>query len=345
MNYSGPIGVVGAGSWGVTLANLLASKGFHVDLWVFEEDLCRIMKETGENAFYLPGVRLSENLFPHNELEKVVKDHDLLVMVVPSHVYRQVAAQMVPFLKRGATMVSATKGIENESLLTMADVLKEIIPDDLEINMACLAGPSFAKEVAQRVPTAITVAADTMETAKELQQIFSTSYFRVYTSLDKTGLELAGALKNVIALAAGICDGLGFGANTRAAVITRGLTEIARLGVKMGANPMTFAGLSGMGDLVLTATGDLSRNRTVGVKLGQGKKLKEILGEMRMVAEGVKTTRSTYFLAKRLGVEMPICEQIYRVLYEDKDPLLAVRDLMDRDLKHELEEPVPEKMP
>jgi glycerol-3-phosphate dehydrogenase (NAD(P)+) len=339
MTHSGPIGVVGAGSWGATLADLLASKGNRVDLWVFEEDLCKTIEETRENTFYLPGVRLSENLFPHNDLEKVVRGHDLLVMVVPSHVYRQVAAQMVPFLKPGATLISATKGIENESLLTMADVLKEVIPESLGVSVACLAGPSFAKEVAQRVPTAITVAADTMETAQELQQIFSTSYFRVYTSLDKTGLELAGALKNVIALAAGICDGLGFGANTRAAVITRGLSEIARLGMKMGANPMTFAGLSGIGDLVLTCTGDLSRNRTVGVQLGRGKKLKEILGEMRMVAEGVKTTRSTYFLAKRMGVEMPICEQIYQVLYEDKDPRLAVVALMERDLKHELEEP------
>jgi glycerol-3-phosphate dehydrogenase (NAD(P)+) len=201
----------------------------------------------------------------------------------------------------------------------------------------CLSGPTFAKEVAQKVPTAITVAGEDLETARMVQQVFSTNYFRVYTSLDRIGLELAGALKNVIALAAGVCDGLGFGLNTRAALITRGLAEITRLGVKMGAHPLTFSGLAGVGDLLLTCTGDLSRNRTVGLKLGQGMKLKEILGEMRMVAEGVKTARSAYFLAERMGVEMPICEQIYKVLYEEKDAGAAVSELMERELRHELE--------
>jgi glycerol-3-phosphate dehydrogenase (NAD(P)+) len=337
MVHNGAIGVIGAGSWGTTLADLLAAKGYKVDLWVFEEDLYRIIRDTRENAFYLPGVRLHENLTPHNELEKVVKNHHMLVMVVPSHVYRQVALQMAPFLEPGAIIVSATKGIENDTLLIMSEVLQEVIPSERRARIVCLAGPSFAKEVAKRVPTAITVAADDMETAQKVQRVFYTSYFRVYTSLDKIGVELAGALKNVIALAAGMCDGLGFGHNTRAALITRGLTEIARLGVKMGAHPLTFSGLSGIGDLLLTCTGDLSRNRTVGFQLGQGRKLKDILSEMRMVAEGVKTTRSVYFLAKRMEVEMPICEQIYRVLYEDKDPALIVPELMGRDLKHELE--------
>jgi glycerol-3-phosphate dehydrogenase (NAD(P)+) len=334
------IGVVGAGSWGTTLANLLAGKGYAVDLWVFEEDLCGIIHETRENTFYLPGYRLAENLHPHHDLESVVQGHDVLLMVVPSHVYRQVALQMLPLLLPGGIIVTATKGIENESLLTMAGIWEEVLARGAGVHLACLAGPSFAKEVVQKIPTAITVAADTLEVAQKVQQIFSTDYFRVYTSLDKIGVELAGALKNVIALAAGACDGLGFGHNSRAALITRGLAEITRLGVKMGANPLTFSGLSGIGDLVLTCTGDLSRNRTVGYQLGQGRKLQDVLKDMRMVAEGVKTAKSAYFLARKMGVDMPICEQVYQVLYEGKNPVYAVRDLMQRDLKHELEHSV-----
>jgi glycerol-3-phosphate dehydrogenase (NAD(P)+) len=334
------IGVVGAGSWGTTLANLLAGKGYPVDLWVFEKDLCQIIQERHENTFYLPGYRLADQLCPHHDLESVVKNHDLLLMVVPSHVYRQVALQMLPLLESGTIIVTATKGIENESLLTMAGVWQEVLPKRTDVAVACLAGPSFAKEVVQKIPTAITVAADQLEIAQKVQQVLYIDYFRVYTSLDKIGVELAGALKNVIALAAGACDGLGFGHNTRAALITRGLAEITRLGVSMGANPLTFSGLSGIGDLVLTCTGDLSRNRTVGYQLGQGKKLEDILKDMRMVAEGVKTAKSAHFLARKMNVDMPICEQVYLALYEGKDPVLAVRDLMQRDLKHELEHTV-----
>lgn len=337
MEHSGPIGVIGAGSWGTTLANLLADKGYRVDLWVFEQDLCQTICKKHENTDYLPGFSLSENLFAFNDLESVVKDHDLIVMVVPSHVYRNVARQMLPFLKPGASVVSATKGIENETLLTMSDIWKEILPSQDLIKVLCLSGPSFAKEVIKKTPTAITLAADDIDTAKKVQQVFATGYFRVYTSLDKIGVELAGALKNVIALAAGVCDGLGFGYNARAALITRGLAEISRLGVKMGAHPLTFSGLAGFGDLLLTCTGELSRNRTVGFQLGQGRKIKDILAEMRMVAEGVKTARSVHFLAERVKVDMPISQRTYQVLYEDKNPLDAVKELMDRDLKHELE--------
>ncbi|MGA7877280.1 MAG: NAD(P)H-dependent glycerol-3-phosphate dehydrogenase [Desulfoferrobacter sp.] len=337
MSYVGPIGVIGAGSWGTTLAQILAEKGYRVDLWVYEADLCAIMAETRENTIYLPGFQLHENLVPHNDLESVVADHSLLVMVVPSHVYRNVASQMLPFLKKGSIIVSATKGIENETLLTMSGIWQEVLPSKSFVQLACLGGPTFAREVIQKIPTAITVAADDLDLARMLQNVFSTSFFRVYTSLDKIGLELAGALKNVIALAAGASDGLGFGYNSRAALITRGLAEISRLGVKMGAHPLTFSGLSGIGDLVLTCTGDLSRNRMVGFQLGQGRKLEDILGEMRMVAEGVKTARSVHFLAQRKEVEMPISELVYQVLFENKKPLLAVRELMDRDLKHELE--------
>lgn len=332
--YLESVAVVGAGSWGTTLAHLLGDKGYPVDLWVYEKEVFEAIRDNRENRIYLPGFALSGNIRPHLDMKAVVSEHRLVVMVVPSHVYRQVALQMLPHLRRDAILVTATKGIENETLLTMSQIWNELSE---ATRVVSLAGPSFAPEVMRKVPTAVTVAADDLDTAREAQRVFHTSYFRVYTSVDKIGVELAGALKNVIALAAGICDGLGCGHNTRAALITRGLAEITRLGVRMGAHPFTFAGLSGIGDLLLTCTGDLSRNRTVGYKLGQGRKLEEVLGDMRMVAEGVKTARSVYHLAKRLNVEMPISEQVYRVLYEGKDPRRAVQELMERDLKHELE--------
>ncbi|MCE5243456.1 MAG: NAD(P)H-dependent glycerol-3-phosphate dehydrogenase [Syntrophobacteraceae bacterium] len=338
MSTNRRIGVVGAGSWGTTLAQLLAGKGYPVDLWVYEKDLCRTIRETRENTVYLPGFALNENITPHEDLEGVVKDHDFIVMVVPSHVYRTVANRMIPLLSPGASVVNATKGIENETLLTMSGIWKEILPRPDMVELLTLSGPSFAREVARETPTAVTIACEKLEVAKAAQRVFSTNYFRAYTSVDAIGIELAGALKNVIALAAGVCDGLGYGYNTRAALITRGLAEISRLGVKMGANPLTFSGLAGIGDLVLTCTGDLSRNRTVGLQLGKGRKISEILGEMRMVAEGVKTARSAHFLAQRMQVEMPITEQVYLILYEDKAPPQVVRELMTRNLKHELEE-------
>ena len=337
MPYRGAIGVVGAGSWGTALAQVPALKGMKVDLWVHGEDLCETIRKTRENSVYLPGVKLSENIEPFNDLARVVMNHDLIVMVVPSHVYRKVATDMIPLLKPGAAIVNAAKGIENETLLTMSGIWKEILPAPDYVKLLCLSGPSFAKEVARKIPTAVTLASEDLEVARAIQRVYSTDYFRVYTSLDKIGVELAGALKNVIALAAGVCDGMEYGHNTRAALITRGLAEISRLGVKMGANPLTFAGLSGVGDLLLTCTSDLSRNHTVGKQLGRGCKIGEILGEMQMVAEGVKTSRSTHFLAQRMGVEMPICERMYRILYEGLDPRKAAKDLMGRELKHELE--------
>ncbi|MBW1981067.1 MAG: NAD(P)-dependent glycerol-3-phosphate dehydrogenase [Deltaproteobacteria bacterium] len=331
------VGVVGAGSWGTALANLLASKKMPVYLWVYEKDLCRHMQEKRENSLYLPGVRLASLVMPESNLERVVLGRRFLLMVVPSHVYRRVASQMVDLIGESTVIVSATKGIENDTLKTMWGIWQEIIPAGLQWYYAVLSGPSFAREVVQSVPTAVTVASPDKEVALEVQRLFSTAYFRVYSSTDVTGVELGGALKNVIALAAGIVDGLGLGHNTRAALITRGLAEMSRLGTSMGAHPLTFLGLAGVGDLMLTCTGDLSRNRTVGYQLGQGKKLTDILAEMQMVAEGVKTTRSAYYLAKRQGVEMPICKQMYRILYEDLPPKAAISELMTRGLKHELE--------
>lgn len=335
------IGVIGAGSWGTTLAHLLAEKGFAISLWVFEKELCETIQKTRENTLYLPGFSLSERIMPSSDIQKVAGNRRLLVMVVPSHVYRSVALQVVPHLQENVVIVSATKGIENQTLLTMSGIWKEILPKSLGVRVVTLAGPSFAREVMQRTPTAVTVAADDLETAHAVQQVFHTPYFRVYTSPDKVGVELAGALKNVIAIAAGVCDGLGYGLNTRAALISRGLAEITRLGVRLGAHPLTFAGLSGIGDLLLTCTGDLSRNRTVGFRLGRGETLQQILADMTMVAEGVRTCTSVYELAKKVNVDMPICEQMYKILHENKDPRQAVWDLMDRDLKSELEFPLP----
>jgi glycerol-3-phosphate dehydrogenase (NAD(P)+) len=332
---SAEIGVIGAGGWGTALANLLGEKGVPVAIWVYEKDLCKTMRETRDNPLYLPRIRLASPVCPDANLQAVASGKRVVLMAVPSHVYRQVALQMIPFLSARVIIVSATKGIENESLQTMGQIWREIMPESVGWDYAALSGPSFAREVATHVPTAVTVASSNKEAAVEIQRLFATPYFRVYSSTDVIGVELGGALKNIIALAAGIIDGLGLGHNTRAALITRGLAEMSRLGATMGANPLTFLGLSGVGDLVLTCTGELSRNRTVGFELGKGRRLEEILAHMRMVAEGVKTTRSVYHLARRQGVELPICEEMYRILYENRSPREAVASLMQRDLKHE----------
>jgi glycerol-3-phosphate dehydrogenase (NAD(P)+) len=332
------IGVVGAGSWGTALANLLGLKGFKVEHWVYEKEVKEQIQEHRENKVFLPGFSLSPNLFPSNDLSEVVSDKDLLLIVVPSHVMRETAHKMAGYVSKETIIVSASKGIENKTHLTMSGVLKETLPEIPEGHFAVLSGPSFAREVAMNVPTLVTVASKDKKVASLVQHVFATPSFRVYTNDDMIGVELGGSVKNVIAIAAGIIDGLGLGLNTRAALITRGLTEIRRLGVKLGANPRTFTGLAGVGDLLLTCTGDLSRNHTVGKKIGEGKKLKEILSEMRMVAEGVKTAKSVYNLSRKLGVEMPISHKIYHILYDDLSPKEAVHMLMTRDLRQELDE-------
>jgi glycerol-3-phosphate dehydrogenase (NAD(P)+) len=332
------IGIVGAGSWGTALANLLADKGYVVSLWVFESEVEQQILNERENKVFLPGVNLSERLIPSGDLAHVVSGKDLVLVVVPSHVMRETSEKFSPHISENALVVSASKGIENITHLTMSQVLKETIPHVVGNRFAVLSGPSFAKEVAEKVPTLISVASKDPEVASFIQRVFATSYFRVYTNYDMVGVELGGAVKNVIAIASGIIDGLGLGLNTRAALITRGLTEIRRLGTHMGARSDTFAGLSGIGDLLLTCTGALSRNYTVGKKIGEGKKAEEIISEMRMVAEGVKTAKSVYNLSQKLKVEMPICHEIYRILYEDDSPLTAVRRLMTRDLKNELDD-------
>jgi glycerol-3-phosphate dehydrogenase (NAD(P)+) len=331
------IGVVGGGSWGTALADLLGAKGFAVDLWVFEREVKDQIDQLRENRLFLPGVALSGNVAATTDLEAVVAGKDLVLIVVPSHVMRPTAAAMASALGKGTPVVSASKGIENETQLTMTGVLQEALGVGVE-RLAVLSGPSFAVEVARRLPTVVTVASRNAELARRVQQVFATPYFRVYTSADTVGVELGGSVKNVIAIAAGMVDGLGLGLNTRAALITRGMTEIRRLGKRLGANPRTFTGLAGYGDLILTCTGALSRNHTLGQKIAEGRRLEDLLRETRAVAEGVRTARSVAELSRRLGVEMPISEGVYRILYEGLPPREAVVQLMTRDLKAELDE-------
>lgn len=330
------IGVVGAGSWGTALADLLAGKGYPVDLWAYEPEVAKSINAERENKLFLPEIILEKNLHATNDLAEVVSGKDLVLMVAPSHTMRRVAGLAKPHLSDDAIVVTASKGIETDSLLTMTGILEEVLGG--KNRLAALSGPSFAMEVARRVPTVVSVAALNMDVANLVQSVFAASYFRVYTNTDMIGVELGGAVKNVIAIASGIVDGLGLGLNTRAALITRGLVEIRRLGIRLGANPHTFAGLAGVGDLILTCTGSLSRNHTVGIMIGEGKKLSDILSEMRMVAEGVNTAKSVYNLSQKIGVDMPIAQSVYNVLYADLEPKSAVYQLMTRDLKSELED-------
>jgi len=329
------IGVVGAGSWGTALANHMALKGIDVDLWVREEDVCCQIKEKRVNKIFLPGIKLSKKIRPVQSFDEACTEKSLLLIVVPSNFFRTILTELSPFISSSTPLVIGTKGIENETLMTMSQVVESVLPGDFVNAFACLSGPSFAKEVGHKMPTAITLASRNKNLASNLQELFSSAYFRVYTTQDVIGVELGGALKNVIAIAAGAADGLGFGFNARAALITRGLAEITRLGVSMGAKPLTFAGLAGIGDLILTCTGDLSRNRMVGLKIGRGIPLDEIISGMKMVAEGIKTSKSAYNLAKREGIDMPITTEVYRIIYEGKDPRKAVKDLMSRQLKAE----------
>jgi glycerol-3-phosphate dehydrogenase (NAD(P)+) len=330
----GYIAVIGAGSWGTTLACLLSDKGYDVSLWVYEKELAEEIEKTKINNVYLPDIKLPESIKISHQIDEVVKKARYVLNTVPAQYTRSVFKEALPHISDEATIISASKGIERKTLLTISAVLKELSGHPV----AVLSGPSFAKEVIKKLPTAVTLATEDRNTALILQEIFNTDHFRVYTHDDILGIEIGGALKNVIAIAAGISDGLGLGYNARAALITRGLVEMTRLGVAMGAQERTFSGLSGIGDLVLTCTSPLSRNYTVGIKLGQGIKLKDILNQTRSIVEGVATAESAYELSKKYNIEMPIVEQVYRVIYEDKDPTAAVNDLMSRPLKSEFYE-------
>jgi glycerol-3-phosphate dehydrogenase (NAD(P)+) len=280
---------------------------------------------------------LTPRINPVRSFEEAVARKDLILLVVPSHVFRSVVTGIEPYLSPGTALIAATKGIENDTLMTMSQVTEDILGEERTRDFAALAGPSFAKEVIRKYPTAVTIACRNIDHAGRLQRLFYTDTLRVYATEDLIGVELGGALKNVVAIAAGTADGLDFGHNARAALITRGLSEMTRLGVAMGANPLTFAGLAGMGDLVLTCTGDLSRNRMVGLKIGKGMPLRDAVQGMSMVAEGVRTSIAAYQLAQKTGVEMPIVKQVYEILHEGKDPKAAVRELMTRALKQELD--------
>jgi len=325
------IAVIGAGSWGTTLAYLLSKKGYDVSLWVYEKDLAEEIERTRLNKVYLPDIRLPENIMVSHRIDEVVNKARYILNVVPAQYTRAVFKEISPYLSNGSAIISASKGIERGTLMTISSVLKELTGHEV----AALSGPSFAKEVIKNLPTAVTLATENRNTGILLQELFNTSTFRVYTHNDILGVEIGGALKNVIAIAAGISDSLGLGNNARASLITRGLAEITRLGVAMGAGEKTFAGLSGLGDLVLTCTSALSRNYTLGIKLGQGMKLKDILEQTISVVEGVETAESAFELSNKYNVEMPIVEQVYKIINEGKDPVLAVSDLMSRSMKPE----------
>ncbi len=329
------IAVIGGGSWGTALAGRLAANGNDTVLWAYEPELVAEINASHTNSLYLPGITLHPTLVCTGDLEEAVSGRSIILLVTPVQVMRGVLKQLARYIAPDAIIANASKGIELETLQTVSQICGELLGDEALTRYVALSGPTFAREVAQELPSLIVAASRSDVSARRVQSAFSCPCLRVYTNSDVIGVELGGAVKNVIAIAAGICDGLGFGHNARAALITRGLAEMNRLGQAMGAQAATFAGLAGMGDLVLTCTGDLSRNRTVGFKLGQGMKLADILAEMRMVAEGVKSAESVYQLSRRLGVEMPIVEKTYQILHEDKPARQAVIELMARDLKAE----------
>ncbi|MER3445938.1 MAG: glycerol-3-phosphate dehydrogenase [Candidatus Dadabacteria bacterium] len=330
------ISVVGAGSWGTTIAKHLAEKGFDIIIWVKEEDVRESILKDRENHLYLPKIRLPENIYPTGLLQEALAGRDLIIFSVPSQYVREVLKDGRRFIGDDSLIINTAKGIELSTLNLMNQVFEEVLSEDIRERYASLSGPSFALEVSKHKPTAVSIASKNLAVAKVGQRVFSNEYFRAYVTEDVVGVEIGGSLKNVIAIAAGIADGLGLGHNSKSALITRGLAEITRLGVRMGASPMTFLGLSGVGDLVLTCTGELSRNREVGLKIGKGEKLEDILSNMRMVAEGVKTSLAAKEIARRFGVDVPIAEQVCLVLYNGKAPEDAIFELMTRQLKHEM---------
>lgn len=325
-------GVVGGGGWGTAFALHLGRLNIRTKLWVREAEIFEELRSRRQNRLFLPGFSLPSEVGFTESIAEAVRAADVVFIAVPSRFCRQVYADMASSVRAGQILVSLTKGIEEISLKRMSEVMAEVFPASSASHVAVLSGPSFAREVAERHPTAVVVASADMDVARTIQRLVSDLSFRVYTSEDVIGVELGGALKNVVALATGISDALEFGHNSRAALITRGLAEITRLGLKLGANKETFLGLAGLGDLVLTCTARMSRNYHVGFELGQGKSLPRILASMKMVAEGVTTTISVRRLAAREGVDMPISAEVYKVLYENKSPRDSLRDLMSRQL-------------
>ncbi len=329
------LAIIGGGSWGTALAIVLARRFEHVRLWIHEDGLAERVVATRENDLYLPGFRLPAAVEPVSSLEHALEGAEVVLGVMPSHHARPLYRRMLPHLEPSMRFVSATKGIENGTLMRVSEVITEVVSERFPPRVAVLSGPTFAREIARGDPAAVVISSIDAELAQEIQAGFVGPSLRLYTNGDPIGVELGAALKNVIAIAAGVCAGLDLGSNTMAALITRGLAEITRLAVAMGGNPATLAGLAGLGDLVLTCTGDLSRNRRVGLELGRGRPLSEIVGGMNMVAEGVKTTHAAYDLARREDVEMPITSEMYQILENGKPAREALRDLMERSLKAE----------
>ncbi|MCA2004201.1 MAG: NAD(P)H-dependent glycerol-3-phosphate dehydrogenase [Ignavibacterium sp.] len=329
------VSVLGAGGWGTTLAVLLHYNGHTVTLWEYKKAYAKELDKRRENKIYLPGISIPDEIRITSNLEESAEDKNLIVLAVPSQFLRKVVEKLDYHSLKDTILVSVSKGIEKETLMTMSQMIKDVHHRLDKNQIGVLSGPSHAEEVSKRVPTAVVAASISRETSKTIQSVFMNSYFRVYSSTDILGVELGGAFKNVIAIGAGIIDGAGFGDNTKAAIMTRGVAEISRLGLVMGARPETFAGLSGMGDLIVTCMSRHSRNRFVGEQIGKGKKLKEVLKSMEMVAEGVETTKSVNQLADKYKVETPIANEVYKILFEDKDPIKATNDLMNRDMKFE----------
>ena len=330
------IAVLGAGSWGTTLAIVLANNMHEVSLWSYREKYTEVIRSTRENPSFLPGIRIPESISATSNLHKAVGESDMLVTAVPSQYLRSVMSQLETTSLESRIVVNVAKGIENGTLMTMSEMLHDVLPKLKQGNIATLSGPSHAEEVSQKIPTTVVAASADLQTSRMVQKAFMTPYFRVYASNDLRGVELGGSLKNVIAIAAGVIDGAKLGDNTKAALMTRGIAEITRLGIKLGAQERTFGGLSGIGDLMVTCMSRHSRNRHVGVEIGKGRKLDDILSEMVMVAEGVETTRSASELARKVGVEVPIVNEVYNMLFEGKSPHDACYDLMTRDPKGEI---------
>ena len=329
------VAIIGAGSWGTALAMIAARNQHRVRLWAREPEVAGEINRIHKNPIYLSDFELPENIHATTDIEAAIAEADFALLVVPSHAMRETLTRLRPFLNSDLVLVSAAKGVENNTLMRMQEVTADVLQQDPRLRYVALSGPSFAREVAEGQPTAIVAASEDRERSELIQRSLSSNVFRVYTNTDVAGVELGGAVKNVVAIAAGVVRGLGYGTNAVAAIITRGLAEMTRLALARGARIETMAGLAGLGDLVLTCTGELSRNRYVGVELGRGRKLADILGEMREVAEGVKTTRSVYELGHRLKIDMPITASIHALLYEDKPALEAANELMGRPLKRE----------
>ncbi len=330
------VSILGAGSWGIALAVLLDYNKHQVILWEFDKDAFEMLSHRREHKAKLPGVKIPRTVVMTNNLKEALKNSEYICLALPSHIIRRVAKKISAGLSGSSVVVNLAKGIENRTLCRMSEILRQELPEEVHRNIVTLSGPSHAEEVARRIPTTVVVAGFEKKTTERVQKLFINEFFRVYTHHDLIGVELAGSLKNIIAIASGMCDGLGLGDNTKGALISRGLAEMIRLGEKLGANAKTFAGLSGVGDLITTCFSKYSRNRYVGEEIGKGRKLKDILCAMTMVAEGVNTTRSAYKLSLKYRVEMPITQKVYEVLFKNKPPKKGLMELMTRQPKSEI---------